>query len=58
MALTSLSKLSSIQLDESKLIMKNAEAEYANIKTTSQLAFAIIIIILLVLQAIVFNFEV
>lgn len=55
MALTSLSKLSSIQLDESKLIMKNAEAEYANIKTTSQLAFAIIIIILLVLQAIVFS---
>lgn len=54
-ALFSLKKLSDIQLEESKLIMKNTESEYATIKASSQFAFAIIIVILLVLQAIVFS---
>ncbi|MBK7810079.1 MAG: MCP four helix bundle domain-containing protein [Saprospiraceae bacterium] len=54
-ALISLNKLSNVQLEESKLIMQNAESEYANIKASSQFAFAIIIIILFVLQAIVFS---
>ena len=49
-----LSELSSIQLEESKLIMKQAENLYRSGKATSQLAFAITIIILLVLQALVF----
>jgi len=55
--LFSLGKLSTIQLDESKLIMKNVEAQHATIKATSQFAFAIIIIILVVLQIIVFSGE-
>jgi hypothetical protein len=54
-ALFSLNKLSAIQLEESKLIMKGAESEYASIKATSQFAYATIIIILLVLQAMVFS---
>jgi hypothetical protein len=54
-ALVALSKLSTVQLEESKLIMKNVESEYANIKASSQLAYAIVIIILLVLQALVFS---
>lgn len=54
-ALFSLNKLSNVQLDESKLIMKNAESEYAAIKISSQFAFTIILIILFVLQAIVFS---
>ena len=53
-ALVSLNRLSNVQLAESKLIMKNAESEYANIKASAQFAFAIIIVILLVLQALVF----
>ncbi|HOX82823.1 MAG TPA: MCP four helix bundle domain-containing protein [Chryseolinea sp.] len=53
-ALILLSELSSIQLEESKLIMKQAENLYASGKTLSQLAFAITIVILLVLQALVF----
>lgn len=53
--LLSLNKLSAVQLEESKLIMQNAESEYATIKASSQFAFAIIIVILLVLQAIVFS---
>lgn len=44
-----------MQLEESKLIMKNVELQYATIKASSQFAFAIGIIILLVLQAIVFT---
>lgn len=55
--LLSLNKLSQIQLDESKLIMKQAEAQYSKIKTSSQFAFAIIIIILIVLQVLVFSGE-
>jgi hypothetical protein len=54
-ALFALGKLSTIQIEESKLILKNAEAEYATIKASSSFAFAIIIIILLVLQAMVFT---
>ncbi|GEC78315.1 hypothetical protein FAQ01_11850 [Flavobacterium aquatile] len=56
-ALTTLSKLSKIQLEESKLIMKNVESQYATIKASSQYAFAIIILILIVLQIIVFSAE-
>lgn len=53
-ALVLLNELSSIQLEESKLIMKQAEDLYRSSKTTSQFAFAITIIILVVLQALVF----
>ena len=56
-ALLSLNKLSTIQLDESKLIIKNVESEYAAIKASSQFAFAIVIIILIVLQIMVFSAE-
>ncbi|TDD73781.1 MCP four helix bundle domain-containing protein [Flavobacterium caseinilyticum] len=55
--LSSLNKLSAIQLDESKLIMKQVEAQYATIKASSQFAFAIIIIILIALQVMVFSGE-
>jgi hypothetical protein len=54
-ALVSLNRLSAVQVEESKLIMKNVELQYATIKASSQFAFAIGIIILLVLQAIVFT---
>lgn len=54
-ALLSLSNLSTVQIEESKLIMKKAESEYVTIKASSQFAFAIIITILLVLQALVFS---
>jgi hypothetical protein len=54
-ALFALNKLSIIQIEESKLIMKNAESQYAAIKASSQFAFAVIILILLVLQALVFS---
>lgn len=53
-ALALLNELSSIQLEESKLIMKQAEDLYASGKSLSQFAFVITIIILLVLQALVF----
>jgi len=55
--LFSLNKLSEIQLTESKLIMKQVESQYATIKALSQFAFAIIIIILIVLQVLVFSGE-
>lgn len=55
--LSSLSKLSAIQLDESKIIMKEVESQYATIKASSQFAFAIVIIILVVLQVLVFSGE-
>jgi len=54
-ALLLLNELSSIQLDESKLIMKQAENLFRSGKLLSQLAFAVMIIILLVLQALVFT---
>lgn len=53
-ALTLLNELSSIQLEESKLIMKHAEDLYRSGETASQFAFAITLIILVVLQALVF----
>jgi hypothetical protein len=53
-ALLLLNDLSSIQLQESKLIMKQAEDLYRSGKAASQFAFAITIIILIVLQALVF----
>ena len=55
--LLSLSQLSTIQLEESKLIMKKVESQYATIKASSELAFAIVIIILVVLQVLVFSGE-
>jgi hypothetical protein len=55
--LFSLDKLSTIQLEESKLIMKKVESQYATIKASSQFAFVIVIIILVVLQILVFSGE-
>lgn len=54
-ALQALNKLSDVQLEESQLIIKSINAEYNTLKLSSQFAFAIIIIILAVLQAIVFS---
>lgn len=53
-ALQVLNQLSAIQLEESKQIMENAESLYLSGKISSQFVFAIIIIILFVLQALVF----
>jgi len=55
--LSSLNSLTEIQLDESNQIMKQVESQYATIKALSQFAFAIIIIILIVLQVLVFSGE-
>lgn len=49
-----LNELSSIQLQESKQIIDHAEELYVSGKTSSQFVFAIIIVILIVLQALVF----
>jgi hypothetical protein len=49
-----LSELSAIQLAESKQIMAEAEKLYLSGKTSSQFVFALIILILIVLQALVF----
>ncbi len=56
-ALVILNQLSAIQLAESKQIMADAESLYISGKTSSQFVFAIIIFILLVLQALVFTSE-
>ncbi len=53
-ALSVLSELSSIQLDESKRIMKKTEQLYESGKLTSDFALAVIVILLIVLQALVF----
>jgi hypothetical protein len=53
-ALAILNELSVIQLEESKQIMNQAEKLYISGKNSSEFVFAIIIIILLVLQAMVF----
>lgn len=53
--LTTLNQLSNIQLNESKKIMEYAETLYASSKTSSQFVFALIIVILFVLQALVFT---
>ena len=55
--LFSLNKLSDIQLAESKQIMDKVESQYTTIKALSQFAFAIIIVILIVLQVLVFSGE-
>ena len=55
--LFSLNQLSDIQLAESKQIMDKVESQYATIKALSQFAFAIIIVILIVLQVLVFSGE-
>lgn len=54
-AIVLLAELSAIQLEESKLIMQQAENLYISGKASSQFAFAVILIILLVLQALVFT---
>lgn len=54
-ALALLNELSTIQLEESKLIMNRAETLFFSGKASTQFAFAVIIVILLVLQAIVFT---
>jgi len=54
-ALVVLNELSAIQLEESKQIMDSAEKLYLSGKTSSQFVFAVIIVIFLVLQAIVFT---
>jgi hypothetical protein len=50
-----LDELSAIQLSESKQIMKRAEELYVTSKTSSRFALAVVIIIILVLQALVFS---
>ena len=55
--LFSLNQLSDIQLAESKQIMDKVESQYTTIKALSQFAFAIIIVILIVLQVLVFSGE-
>lgn len=54
-ALTLLEDLSDLQLDESKLIVEKSEKEYKLSKLLSNFAFAIAIILLLFLQALVFS---
>lgn len=54
-ALVLLNELSAIQLEESKLIMNKAEILFFSSKVSTQFAFALTVIILLVLQAIVFT---
>ncbi|HSH66319.1 MAG TPA: hypothetical protein VLB84_11100 [Bacteroidia bacterium] len=54
-ALAILNELSAIQLAESKQIMNYAERLYLSGKTSSQFVFALIIIILIVLQLLVFT---
>lgn len=53
-ALSVLSELSSIQLDESKRIIKKTEQLYESGKLTSDFALAVIVVLLIVLQALVF----
>lgn len=53
-ALALLDELSTIQLEESKKIMANAEKLYISGKTSSQFVFALIIIILFILQTLLF----
>ena len=53
--LNTLNTLSKIQLDESLVVMKQVESQYAVIKTSSQFVFGIVILILIVLQILVFS---
>ena len=50
-----LKALTTIQVDESKLIVKHSEKEYRISKLSSDFAFAIAIILLVVIQALVFS---
>ena len=54
-AISILNELSAIQLEESKKIMSHAETLYVTGKASSRFVFAVIIVILLVLQALVFT---
>ncbi|MES2795639.1 MAG: MCP four helix bundle domain-containing protein [Bacteroidota bacterium] len=54
-ALNLLKELSTIQLEESKLVVKKSEQAYRLSELSSQFAFAIIIILLIVLQVLVFS---
>ena len=54
-ALVLLNELSAIQLEESKLIMTRAQVLYSSGKSSLQFTCALILIILLVLQALVFT---
>lgn len=54
-ALALLNELSAIQLEESKLIMNQAETLFFSSKVSTQFALAVMIVILLVLQALVFT---
>ncbi|HBI01120.1 MAG TPA: hypothetical protein PLL09_13435 [Flavobacterium sp.] len=54
-ALTLLNELSIVQVEESKLLIENSKSEYASMKAYSKFTFAIIIIILLIVQAMVFS---
>lgn len=53
--LNTLNTLSKIQLDESLVVMKQVDSQYAVIKTSSQFVFGIVILILIVLQILVFS---
>jgi hypothetical protein len=54
-AIALLNELSVIQLEESKLIMSHAETLFFSGVISTQFAFAVVIVILLVLQALVFT---
>lgn len=54
-ALSLLSALSTIQIDESKSIVNQSEQQYRFSKLSSELAFAIVIILLIVIQVLVFS---
>jgi Four helix bundle sensory module for signal transduction len=54
-ALTLLKALSSIQVEESKSVVKQSEQQYRFSKLSSELAFAIVIILLIVIQVLVFS---
>ena len=53
--LKSLDSLSDIQLDESEIIMKDIESQYAFFKLLSQFGLGIVFVILIVLQILVFS---
>lgn len=54
-ALDALNKLSTIQIEESKLILSKSEQLYRTSKISSDFGFALVIVILLILQALVFS---
>jgi hypothetical protein len=54
-ALNTLNKLSDIQIEESKSILGKSEQLYRTSKISSDFGFALVIIILLILQALVFS---